>query len=490
MIDLSESFDVQTLTEQDLWQSETSLKTSGRNKYLFGWPFTTSRNGNSPYALLRNDNQGSSLARGKFETVSDTSLVTGLRFNDNSIPDFKFPKFIPIYDTNKLIHEEKVSFNASHPVPWFDIEASCIQMEENNNVADLSKYLAEGKLYPINKVSKKKIKKLESRSNTNVNLHEAYSNEDVMDMYKMMTDMKEERQKVMKSKKSKKSKKIKPLPSSSSTSLSLSDLSLESTASLDDQMFRMKEKTIDREKGMPVQTDSTESFADSEDTSNASDDLDSSVDKNTACDKSLNDELDSSVDRHTANETSLKDELENSADRHADKKSPLKTKPSPRRFGVANERHCEAVANLVKKRLFTNKNKVTDDEPIVDLYVELADGRIRPLCHIKAGMANLCLNTFFFPCTNIASVTWVPNIQETVLRKVFKKFDPLKDIFGKHISRLDASDFAAVLFLSKSAKDIIKHKDLCMIDTLSVTLGIRQGSLLLLNMDQKPEKLI
>ena len=468
MIDLSESFDVQTLTEQDLWQSETSLKTSGRNKYLFGWPFTTSRNGNSPYALLRNDNRDTSLTHRKFETVSDTSLVTGLRFNGNSIPDFQYPKFIPIYDTNKLVHEEKVSFNASHPVPWFDIEASCIKMEENNTVADLSKYLAEGKLYSINKVSKKKMKKLESRSNTSVNLEEVYSNEDVMDMYKMMHGMKEERRKVMKSKKLKKSKKIKPMSSNSSTSLSLSDLSLDSTATLDDQMFRMKEKTFDREKGMPVDTESTESLPDSEDISNASDEFETSVDKHTAYDKSLKD----------SKKTPNKEQQSNTS------------KTSPHRFGVANERHCEAVANLVKKRLFTNKNKVTDDEPIVDLYVELKDGKIRPLCHIKAGMANLCLNTFFFPCTNIASVTWVPNIQENVLRKVFKKFDPLKDIFGKHISRLDASEFASVLFLSKSAKEIIKHKDLCMIDTLSVTLGIRQGSLLLLTMEQKPDELI
>ena len=461
MIDLSESFDVHTLTEQDLWQLETSLKTSGRNKYLFGWPFTSSRNGNSPYSLLRNENRDISLTQRKFETVSDTSLVRGLRLKqNNNIPDFNYPKFIPIYDTNKPVHEEKVSFNASHPVPWFDIEASCVKMKDNNTVADISKYLAEGKLYSVNKVSKKKIKKLESRSNTSVNLDEAYSNEDVMDMYKMMHDMRQERQKVMKSKKSKKKKQK---SSSSSTSLSLSDLSLNSTATLDDQMFRVKEKTYDREKGMPVESESMESFAISEDISNASD------------------ELESSVDKHNTEDKSLKGNKE---------KQSKMSKPSPRRFGEANERHCEAVANLVEKRLFTNKTKVTDDEPVVDLYAELVDGRIRPLCHIKAGMANLCLNTFFFPCTNIASVTWVPNIQETVLRKVFKKFDPLKDIFGNHISRLDASEIAAVLFLSKSAKDIIKHKDLCMIDTLSVTLGIQQGSLLLLNMEQKPEELI
>lgn len=469
MVDLSESFDTSTLTEQDLWQSELNLKTSGRNKYLFGWPFTSSSNRSTPYSLLRNENKDIGFSEKNYATLSDTSLVRGIRLKRSHIPDFKYPKFIPIYDANKTAFCKKISFNASHPVPWFDIEASCLKMKNNDTIADLSRYLAEGKLYAVNDVPNKDIKKLESMSNTSVNLDEAYSNEDMMGMYRMMHEVRREREKVRKSK----SHKLKS--SGSTSSLSLSDLSLDST--FDDQGFQMKEKTKyttiekgEKEHDTEFKWGPVESFGITSYSSTESDSRESSDDPVIPFQK------------FAINANNLSD--------INDKETPMKmSKPSPSRFGESNERHCEAVANLVKKRLFSNRNKTNNDEPVVDLYVELVDGRIRPLCHIKTGMANLCLNTFFFPCTNIASVTWVNNIQEKVLRKIFKKFDPLKDIFGKHISRLDMSDVKAVLFLSKSAKDIVKHKDLCMIETLTVTLGI-QGSILLLNMEQKPEELL
>ena len=463
MIDLSENFDTKAMTENDLWRSEISLKASGRNKFLFGWPFTAGRNGNSPYSLLKNKIDENSIFDKRFTTVSDTNLgKKTIRWKENVIPDFKYPKFIPIYDTSKT-PDTRLSFNSMHPIPWFDIEASCVKMEQYNTIADLSRYLAEGKLYAVNDIPKKEIKKLESRSDTSVNLDDAYSDEDVMTMYRVMKEVRKERKKLMKSKEHK--------VRSSSSATSLSSLELSFDTSVDEKSFLRNEKcghliNMENQEGNAYDTDNKhmQSLTVSADTGFGDEDLENITDLNRSLAVNL------SVDETTQNVS----------------------KPSPHRFGEANEKHCEGVSKLVKRRLFltTKRTLDNDSDPIVDLYVELVDGRIRPLCHIKTGMASLCLNTFFFPCTNVASVTWVSNIQEAILRNLFKKFDPLKDIFGQHVSRLCVSDYKAVLFVSKSARDIIKHGDVCMLDTLSVTLGIQQGSLLLLNMEQKPDTLI
>ena len=458
MIDLSESFDTKSLTADDLRKLEMDTKTSGRNKSIFGWPFTSERNSKSPYSLLTSENND--FAGRKFATASDTNLIhNSSKKTEMSIPDFKYPKFIPLYNKNRNSRAKKINLNASHPIPWFDIEASCVKMEENNTIADLSRYLSEGKLYAVNDISKKELKKLESKSHTNVNLDEAYTNEDVMAMYRIMHTIKKERQMLMKPI----DEKLKS--SNSSTSLNSSESSFDV-----DSPWSKRETKVNETSSLGSGTTNSSS---TECSSTHLLDMLEGMRLGNKFPDVITGDLDTSL----------------SFSQLSDGKPLRMSKPSPRRFGDANERHCEAVSKLVKKRLFSETGNTKDDSPVVDLFVELLDGRIRPLCHIKTGMANLCLNSFFFPCTNVASVTWVSNIREILLKVLIKK-NPLKDIFEKAISSLSLNDAKAVLLLSTTAKDLIKHRHICMIDTLCVTLGIKPGSLLLLGLEHKPADLI
>ena len=406
--------------------------------------------------LLTKESSSSTPHRGvSVITASDTNLIQkNSKAHESSFPEFKYPKFIPLYNINQTSRAKKIRLNTSHPVPWFDIEASCMKMQENNTIADLSRYLTEGKLYPVNCISKKELKRLETRSNTTVNLDEAYTNQDVMAMYKLMHTIKKERHNLMKS------KDTSLAASKSSTSVDSMDFDVDSLS------FMRQNKGSDS----VSLTSGTTNVSNTESTLSKCHDTDSTEVLST--EDELPGILTSSLHISSFDEIPVR-----------------RSNPSPRRFGDANETHCEAVSNIVKKRLFRKIANSKSDSPIVDLFVELVDGRIRPLCHIKTGMANLCLNSFFFPCTNIASVTWVSNIREILLKVLMKK-RPLKDIFGKHIGGLYLNEVRGVLFLSEAAKGLIKHKDLCMLDTLCVTLGIPQRSLLLIDIGQKPADLI
>lgn len=143
------------------------------------------------------------------------------------------------------------------------------------------------------------------------------------------------------------------------------------------------------------------------------------------------------------------------------------------RFGFKNSTYCI----MASKIDWSQGNR-----PPLELYIEiLANGRPNPkLSQMKTEMIVKCLQSFFFPCGD-AMVHCVESIAPHV--QMVTGTATATDLFGRKVSWVNSKNpVKAILFLSGVPATLLKHDNLCVLDTLSFSIGIPRESLLVLPM--------
>jgi hypothetical protein len=147
-----------------------------------------------------------------------------------------------------------------------------------------------------------------------------------------------------------------------------------------------------------------------------------------------------------------------------------------RRFGEVNEKHCKAISQLVTHRLNNDISTLSVCVFIQDNLNENNDD----LVNMKLEFTNECLSTYFYPGKNIVTINVQKDLKKFLHRTVFQKSSSVKDLFGERHLSSDALNTKAVIMVSQPISALLRHRDICLLDTLHVILGIDRGTLLIL----------
>ncbi|XP_045181060.2 uncharacterized protein LOC123523022 isoform X1 [Mercenaria mercenaria] len=147
------------------------------------------------------------------------------------------------------------------------------------------------------------------------------------------------------------------------------------------------------------------------------------------------------------------------------------------RFGEINEMHCNAVFKLVNQRL-NGKNETSSLE--VCVFIQENVKEIGEFISLKLDLTHKCLSTYFFPGKNLVSVSVQRDLKKFLNRTVFQKSTTVKDLFGERHCFDDDLNIKAVVMISHPIFALFRHRDICLLDTLQVILGIDRSKLLVL----------
>lgn len=148
------------------------------------------------------------------------------------------------------------------------------------------------------------------------------------------------------------------------------------------------------------------------------------------------------------------------------------------RFGEVNERHCNAVMKLVNQRL-TRKSSIISLEVCIFIQENIKD--FGEFMNLKLDLIYKCLSSYFFPGNQVVTISVQRDLKQFLYRTVFQKSSVVKDVFGVRHYIEDVLSVRAVLFVSKSVSALLRHQDLCILDTLPLILGVDRETLLVLN---------
>lgn len=140
-----------------------------------------------------------------------------------------------------------------------------------------------------------------------------------------------------------------------------------------------------------------------------------------------------------------------------------------RRFGTSNI------------KFLTNGSSAWCDESkvSVEFYIKITKKQqsMLNLCHMKTEMIVTCLQIFFKPY-NQTTVLWVNDLSSHI-DKARERHS--KDIFNETVN-VKHTNVRAILYLDKNAAKLIRHKNLCLFDTLATVVEINTDDLLVLPM--------
>ncbi|CAC5388563.1 unnamed protein product [Mytilus coruscus] len=183
-------------------------------------------------------------------------------------------------------------------------------------------------------------------------------------------------------------------------------------------------------------------------------------------------------------------------------KKKLKTSLSDSAVGRKQSKGCEHLCELKqvyfdwtnRKSLITDKRFGTNNlkylttgsayeqnesKLSVELYIKIMKQQLSTLrlCHMKTELIVQCLQLFFKPYDD-TTVLWVTDLQ-TYTDKAKKS--ECKDIFNEPLTD-NCTDMKAVLYLDKSAARLLRHKDMCVLDTLATIIEVRKDKIMILPM--------
>lgn len=117
----------------------------------------------------------------------------------------------------------------------------------------------------------------------------------------------------------------------------------------------------------------------------------------------------------------------------------------------------------------------------VELYIKIMKQQLSSfrLCQMKIELIVQCLQMFFKPYDNTI-VLWVTDADLQTHTDKAKKSE-CKDIFNEPLTE-NCMNVKAVLYLDKSAARLLRHKDMCMLDTLATLIEVRKDKIMILPM--------
>lgn len=122
-----------------------------------------------------------------------------------------------------------------------------------------------------------------------------------------------------------------------------------------------------------------------------------------------------------------------------------------------------------------------DDSLPIQMYVKMTDASMN-LCRLKSEMIVCCLQNFFKPYDNF-DLMWVADLDGQISEIQSKKS---LDIFKRDVvETVDLQNVNAIVYLPRIPATKLRHKDLCVLDTIAKTLGLKPHQVLFLPMDRK-----
>ena len=134
------------------------------------------------------------------------------------------------------------------------------------------------------------------------------------------------------------------------------------------------------------------------------------------------------------------------------------------------------LSEIVNADYVEMNNKVTPAFS-AQLYVQQAPGDNLVLCHFMTELAVSAMLNFFYPYSDVQCI-WIANLQNKVREEIGKPF-----VHAKFTKLVYLGRFEALLVLSHDAGSLIRHRNLCFLQSLAASLNISPHKLLILQND-------
>lgn len=132
------------------------------------------------------------------------------------------------------------------------------------------------------------------------------------------------------------------------------------------------------------------------------------------------------------------------------------------RFGERNKNYL----------LYASMIELDSSDTSIEVLIQMRDGDSYAISRMKIDMISKCLYNFFMPFgENI--VTWVDNVQFEIERKLLRG---QRDLFGR---KVETENVKAVISLDPEPAALLRHKDLCILDTIAKIMEIKLNELLI-----------
>ncbi|OWF38415.1 hypothetical protein KP79_PYT10708 [Mizuhopecten yessoensis] len=141
------------------------------------------------------------------------------------------------------------------------------------------------------------------------------------------------------------------------------------------------------------------------------------------------------------------------------------------RFGKRNEEYLKT---------FT-KDPEEDESLAIQIFVKMSNSSMN-LCRIKSEMIVCCLQNFFKPYDNF-DLMWVADLDGHIVEIQDNR---TCDIFKRDVvDMVDLKNVKALVYLPQIPAAKLRHKDLCVFDTIAKTLDLTSDQVLYLPMDRQ-----